>query len=117
MNSNEHSIFGGIATFLANCLIQKKEHGQIDLGRAIGCGLLGSFVSLLPDIFEPATNPNHRKFFHSISSGASLIILINYIKNNWNISEQAKEFWISMILAYESHLATDLTTPKSLPLI
>jgi membrane-bound metal-dependent hydrolase YbcI (DUF457 family) len=33
----------------------------------LGAGLSGVAGAFLPDIIEPATNPNHRSFFHSIS--------------------------------------------------
>jgi len=74
----------------------------------VSCGLVGSLSARLPDILEPATNPNHRKFFHSIllllTSGTGTLTLTNSL---------IKAF----CAGYVSHLIADLTTPKGLPLI
>lgn len=117
MNSNEHFIVGGIVSFIASCVIQKQIHGNINFGKSFCYSLIGGCVALLPDILEPATNPNHRDFCHSGTVGVSSVILINRVKNNSNLPTEQKEFFISMISAYDSHLVLDSQTPKGLPLI
>ena len=117
MNSTEHFIAAGITASIVDAIIQKSKNGQVDIRRSIGFGFLGGLVGLLPDILEPANNPNHRGTCHSVATGIGLILLINNIKNNQNMSAESKEVWISIISAYGSHLVLDAQTPKSLPLI
>jgi membrane-bound metal-dependent hydrolase YbcI (DUF457 family) len=77
---------------------------------------LGLTFATLPDWIEPATNPNHRKFFHSLTT-AGLVGYGMYGKHTHNINVNLLEYVRSIGFAYLSHLAADSTTPKSLPLI
>jgi membrane-bound metal-dependent hydrolase YbcI (DUF457 family) len=117
MNSEEHFAIGSIMAFLVNCVQQKQSSPKIDLIKAATWGLLGGSVALLPDVLEPATNPNHRSSFHSIGLGLGLILFNKGFAENKNLSEEEKRFLSAMSLAYGSHLLADLTTPKELPVL
>lgn len=116
-NSTKHFIIGGIATFLVDCIVQKRNSGQINFRRALGRGLLGGGIALLPDILEPAVNPDHRGFFHSFAVGACLLAVNKKIKENPGIPDKTKNLLFALSSAYGSHLALDATTSKSLPLL
>ena len=82
--------------------------------KAIGvAGLSGVF----PDILEPATNPNHRKFMHSAM--ASLLSAYGGYGgiHNSNISSELKETILAASIGYTSHLLLDSRTPKGLPIV
>jgi membrane-bound metal-dependent hydrolase YbcI (DUF457 family) len=117
MNSEEHFAIGSIMAFLVNCIQQKQASLKVDFGKAAVWGLLGGSVALLPDILEPAINPNHRSSFHSIGLGLGLILFNKSLAENKNISDESKRFLSTMSLAYGSHLLADSTTPKELPVL
>jgi len=86
-----------------------------DLLVASAVGLAGG---LLADLLEPASNPNHRNFAHSILVAIGLVVLIGLIwRNSVSDSEERSLALGSMIVAYLSHLVLDSATPKSIPLI
>ncbi|OGH05748.1 MAG: hypothetical protein A2W22_02360 [Candidatus Levybacteria bacterium RBG_16_35_11] len=77
----------------------------------------GAIVGLLPDLLEPARNPNHRSLFHS-SVILALIAYGNYrVWQNGNLSENQKLALSLLSSAYGSHLIADSTTTKGLPLL
>lgn len=77
---------------------------------------IGYFVGSLPDWIEPATNPNHRKIFHSLTAavGVGYVAFGEHTKN-W--TDEARKPVQATALAYISHLAADFTTAKSIPFI
>lgn len=71
--------------------------------------------AILPDMLEPATNPHHRSFFHSVIVLIITSLLSYHLLNGM---DSANMFMIGFLGAgYVSHLALDFTTPESLPLI
>ena len=62
-NSADHIAAGALAGVVMACYGQRKEEPVSPL-LAIGASTV---FSKLPDWIEPATNPNHRQFFHSIA--------------------------------------------------
>lgn len=81
---------------------------------------IGKGAGRIPDLLEPATSPNHRKFFHSwIALGA---MSYGWKKAyDWNPEDDLQNFLRYMALvggvAVIFHLVLDSLTPKSLPLI
>jgi len=66
-NRKQHTILGataGVGGYAIYSWIKEEKPSWPEL---IGAGLSGAAGSLLPDLIEPATNPNHRSFFHSVS--------------------------------------------------
>ncbi len=93
---------------------------KFDWGELALCGLGGSAIGaaagVLPDIIEPATNPNHRKFFHSVTTGA--VVSYSMIKANQSeLTEETKAVINIAGAGYLSHLLLDSETPKGIPLI
>ena len=112
------AIVGGTISgvLLIKKLVNNETLDWSDLGNAalitIGC----TMISLLPDILEPACNPRHRQFFHSMSM-AVLLIYLMYKINDSEISESNKIILLSLCSSYMSHLVLDSTTPAGLPLV
>ncbi|MHC4678197.1 MAG: hypothetical protein ACYTEK_05810, partial [Planctomycetota bacterium] len=82
---------------------------------AVNMGL-GLAFATLPDWIEPATNPNHRKFFHSLAS-AGLVSYGMFGKHTHKMDVNLLDCVRPIGFTYLSHLAADATTRKSLPLI
>lgn len=82
----------------------------------ISGGALGAISGIAADKFEPALNPNHRGFFHSYTIWflAGLTVLHVLTSNKDKI---LKNMVTIGFLGYSSHLALDIQTPKSLPII
>jgi membrane-bound metal-dependent hydrolase YbcI (DUF457 family) len=86
--------------------------GQLSILAAIALSTVGA---ILPDIIEPATNPNHRSFFHSF-----FVLIITGFLSYYFLTgvDSAELFMIGFMgIGYVSHLVLDSATPKSLPLI
>ncbi|SRR5216683_1167385 len=87
------------------------------LWELIGSGLAGAAFGLLPDLLEPATGPNHRRFFHSYAT-AGLIGWANI--KAWQDPALLERDKLSLTIAsssYISHLLADSGTPKRIPII
>jgi membrane-bound metal-dependent hydrolase YbcI (DUF457 family) len=82
---------------------------------ASACG--GAIIACLPDILEPATDPNHRALFHSITSLAAIAIGDVYCLNSENVSPDMKVAVFVASVAYGSHGVIDAMTPKMLPVV
>jgi len=116
-NNFEHAIFGGFGALLINGIVAKSEGRQITFPEAIGIGVTGAFFSVVPDILEAPTNPNHREFCHSMTVLCSLVAGGKSILSNQEIQTHQKTFAVSALAGYSSHLLLDSFTPKGLPLI
>ena len=115
-NSDTHMLIGGgigALCYLGYKWINHKKPSALGVIASFGLGGIGG---LLPDILEPATNPNHRKLFHSVGTGALLGtgLVTNLRKEKKTENDLAL---IILLLSYLSHLAGDATTTKSLPLL
>lgn len=117
------AIIGGFVNLVKQLdAIDKGKQEQLDFLNLVGASLLsaglGSIGAALPDILEPAINPNHRKFFHSLTAmmGISMAQLMELRKGR-----SSDEFWQNIItkigFGYLIHLFQDSQTPKGLPLI
>ena len=116
-NKWEHILAGAlIGGFCMYCYtkISGRQLTQEDILKASLVGGLGGF---LPDLLEPADNPRHRKFFHSIA-----LMLINLYGNqrlmeNPSIDEETKKLLYTLNAGYLSHLVLDSETTAGLPII
>lgn len=81
---------------------------------------IGKDAGRIPDLLEPATSPNHRKFFHSwvILAATSYGWKKTY---DWEPESELDKILRFAVLvggaAVISHLVLDSLTPNSLPLI
>jgi membrane-bound metal-dependent hydrolase YbcI (DUF457 family) len=104
---------------MAWCVIHCRESGiKVKLPDLVVASFIGLTGGLLADLLEPASNPNHRKFAHSILLAIVLVVLLGLIWRNSSINSEEQSLALgSMIVAYLSHLMLDSATPKSIPLI
>lgn len=109
----------GVVTALAVTAYDKKEasHPWINPITAIPAGMV---LGKLPDLLEPATSPNHRKFCHSVA----VLGLVGYgVKKTyeWEPESGFEKFLRGALLVggacYAVHLLADATTPRSLPVM
>ncbi len=126
----------GVGAVFAHNYMTTSEHYLMDyLGAAIG-GYIGAKI---PDIIDPPTSPNHRSIGHSVVFNTLLLkwVLSNIDKFRTYCLKQANEkqncdgsisltseFYrfsagvsFGITAGHISHLALDMTTAKSLPLI
>lgn len=100
--------------------IKRGEQSQLDWGQVAANGLIGSVVGgafgILPDVLEPATNCDHRKFFHSltfaIGAAGGIHQLLKHIQN-----PMVRRLVIVAAVGYGSHLGLDAQTVQGLPTI
>lgn len=129
MNRKEHieistvggAIVGGLLNVAKQCQDQTDntnfEFDSKSFLKSILIGALGGRITArMPDIIEPAHNPNHRDFFHSWTF-AALLALANKKVSDSNLSDNVKESVQALSVGYGLHLAADSTTKKSLPLL
>jgi len=117
MNNEEHMLLGGLLGFGGYLFYRLINQEPVNLLEAILSSIGGAFVGILPDILEPAINPNHRSLFHSV---ALLLMLVNGNSTIWqneNLTKDQKAAISLLSAAYGSHLATDGMTKKGLPLL
>lgn len=122
MRRKEHLNVGfltGMIYSVAYLLNQPKEKNGfdwIDFRNILIITGGSTFGSLLPDMIEPATNPNHRSIFHSVLFGS--ILTGNLIHNRNAKPDDILKMVINSISAgYLSHLVIDSTTPRGLPIV
>jgi membrane-bound metal-dependent hydrolase YbcI (DUF457 family) len=122
-NFRAHAIAGAVAGF-GITIYQLRKIKEIDpdakldifkLFVNVGAGITGA---ILPDKIEPALHPNHRAFFHSMTSGGCLVYSAKeMISDPSSIDPDLKYPLCAFILGYCSHLILDGATPKGLPLL
>lgn len=118
MNGPTHRLVAGAAVglYLAD---QEAKVGPPTFKPFVG-GAVAAFFTNLPDVLEPATSPNHRAFFHSLAFAGLLATGLHKL-NQWQPETESDKFWkgLGMLAgsAYLIHLALDLTTRKSLPIL
>jgi membrane-bound metal-dependent hydrolase YbcI (DUF457 family) len=74
----------------------------------------GAAAGILPDKLEPANNPNHRKFVHSLTFYVILIWLILKIVNKKDMEPIGKSLATSGLISYGSYLIDSTTESQSL---
>jgi membrane-bound metal-dependent hydrolase YbcI (DUF457 family) len=80
-----------------------------------GCAL-GALTGIVTDKLEPASNPNHRGFFHSLTFWYILSVAAYKLLFERDVDCLCKELVVIGFAGYSSHLMLDMQTPKSLPL-
>lgn len=119
IGGNSGLIVGGILNLIEQGIKcsndPSREFDMLELAGSCLGGLVGGRVGgQLPDIFEPATNPHHRKFFHSRTMGA-LILTAEYKTSNSRLPKLVKSTIRGINIGYLSHLYLDGETPFGLP--
>lgn len=108
------------AAMVGTACYYNEEEPQRKVGMSLVGATLGSAMTKLPDVLEPAIHPNHRQFFHSIAF-ASLLGMATHKVYQWKPEDPIDKAVRFVLLvgasAYFIHLLLDASTPKSLPLI
>ena len=89
------------------------------LGELLVCEGIGIAAGAAPDIFEPATDPHHRGFGHSVALGTALtkVAITNCNRENGSWQEFLKIAVAVASVSYVVHLIADGFTPNGLPLL
>lgn len=115
----EHAAFNFVAVMVATAAVQPHCERPVD-GSALAMGTAAALLPSLPDVLEPASHPNHRRFFHSVT----FAIAVGYgLRRAYKW--EAQEPWEQLArmaalvagVAYLAHLARDAFTARSLPLV
>ena len=117
MDTEKHMVIGAALGFGGYLLYKYLKQEPSSLVEALVSLLGGAFAGLLPDLLEPATNPNHRSLFHSIALSVLILCGNHRVWQNMDLSENQKVAIALLSAAYGSHLLADSTTVKGLPLI
>jgi membrane-bound metal-dependent hydrolase YbcI (DUF457 family) len=136
-------VIAGLGAGLATARQLPQEHQLVHVGFATLGGVIGS---MLPDVIEPATSPNHRGSFHSLLAAGGLTAATAadwsarchrraaecdaraaqcQVGSHERSDQELKALCfralagliIGLIAGYGSHLLLDSTTSRSLPLI
>jgi len=118
-NATAHRSGAAITVTLVS-ICNELDKEQADFVKPVANAALAALLGTLPDIIEPAVNPNHRQFFHSVTA-LGLIGYGSYKLWKWEPENDLDKFIKTLALigcgSYMTHLLMDSTTPKSLPLI
>lgn len=117
MNSDTHMAVGACLAALDNILEALSCSREINLQEVVGSAIAGAGAAILPDIFEPATNPNHRSFFHSVAISSVPTNYLRYSIEDSSQQDPLRRLKRALAIGYLSHLALDIMTPKRLPLL
>ncbi|MFA4983177.1 MAG: metal-dependent hydrolase [Candidatus Micrarchaeia archaeon] len=111
-----HIALGFLFGTVGYCVVKKLQNEEIDMGNAIGWGIVGAGVAVLPDIIEPATSPMHRAFAHSVMAAGTATCVTKMAWDSQELSGEQKAAIVSLFGAYMSHLLADSATPAGLPM-
>jgi membrane-bound metal-dependent hydrolase YbcI (DUF457 family) len=119
------AIIGAVAGLAVNLYaqyrkIKNKEQSDYNLGEALAWGAggaaAGTIGAALPDLIEPAKHSHHRKLFHSVATGSSVVYGL-YKTNTSKLPADLKHAINCVGLGYLSHLAQDSETPRGIPVV
>jgi membrane-bound metal-dependent hydrolase YbcI (DUF457 family) len=121
VNAKQHFALGatvGIALNLIKQGIQMhlEPSRSFDWGELAIYGCAGGVAGVLPDILEPATDPNHRRFFHSVVFGG-VALYSTHASHSEKWDPASRTFARTLCWCYLSHLGGDSTTPRGIPLV
>jgi membrane-bound metal-dependent hydrolase YbcI (DUF457 family) len=114
-NRTNHFIAGALTTAVAYGLKKRISGELVDPGEMLFLSLGGGGAACLPDILEPADNPNHRQLFHNFIVLCGLGLGLDHILKNDN-TQNSPYLPLALMAGYGSHLVIDGLTPIGLPL-
>lgn len=119
MNAAAHAFHA--ATFVggAHAVHDLDRHGQLT-PMPLASGALAGMLGSLPDWIEPASNPHHRQFFHSVVFLGG-VAYVTYRIYRWQPVTPWQQLtkWLGIVAggAYMAHLACDARTSRGLPML
>ena len=117
MDKIEHGILGALVAVGLYGAYKYSKRENLTIQGVLGSLVLGGLAGVLPDLLEPATNPNHRSFFHSLALLSMLAYGNKKVWDSQNLTEDQKLVFSLFSVGFGSHLACDSSTPKSIPLL
>lgn len=145
-NRGTHTLIGAIGGALASYIAEPQLRGSDRFWNVVGGALGGAIGGRLPDMLEPATNPNHRQFAHGVLPAIGVTVATKNMRRkardkarSWanqahtpsasralRVGESGPPRELRFVAlgalrgletGYASHLAADALTPKGLPLV
>lgn len=145
-NRDTHIVFGALGALFYELCNDNGLQGSDKHAHNLGLLLGGAFGGMLPDIFDPATSPNHRQFAHGVLPAAAIRALAKQAYHEayaellaWAQSAPLPSsgvagtigtsglhrdlrfiiagFFLGVPRGYISHLALDAFTPRGLPML
>lgn len=116
-NAKTHATVGAVTGLAAWISAERNAGRSIRFEDLVIPAIAGLVSGLLADLIEPATNPNHRAFAHSLIL-VILIALVIFTADPYLVDEKRqreRSFLACLASAYLSHLLLDSFTAKGLP--
>ena len=117
-NGNTHRLIAAL-TAGGTSLVKEALEGEIT-GKPFMNAAIAALATNLPDLLEPASNPHHRQFFHSVALG-SLVATAGIKLYQWEPEDEWEQILRQILLVgcggYLVHLVADSFTPRGLPLL
>ena len=118
-NGPTHEMASCLGVFLASAIDEYQETGAVSI-KPFAAASLAKATARLPDIIEPATNPHHRQFFHSLVFAGGLGYGL-YKLYQWETEDELQALLrfagLAIGSSYLIHLLCDAGTPKGLPVV
>lgn len=114
-NGKTHLMVGAGVGSCIYCLFCWLSGRKFSWAELVAATAVGGIAGITPDILEPATNPNHRKFFHSVTTLALIGFGTHRALENPELTSGERISLLVPAAGYVSHLLLDGTTPRSLP--
>jgi inner membrane protein len=110
----------GAAVLVGGYLLAREGQEGKNTHAPITGSILAAICTNIPDWLEPAVNPHHRQFFHSITF-AAMIGGGMYKLSQWETQTEGEKLLKFCLMvagsAYLAHLAMDACTKRSLLLL
>lgn len=113
-----HRFINFIAT--ASYLASRPEDQQKGLAHPLVGGTVSALLASLPDVIEPAIHPHHRQFFHSVAFAGLVGYGLHRAYHSKPDTDGQELLRIAALFvgsAYLLHLAADLFTARSIPIL
>jgi len=118
-NAATHAFWAGAVVGGTHAAHDLRTRGELTV-LPVATGATATMLASLPDWIEPATNPHHRQFFHSVVFLGG-VCYVCYRVYRWQPQTPWQTFarWLALVVggAYAVHLVCDAGTPRALPLL
>ncbi len=117
-NGNNHRLLAALV--IGGFSLSQNTGSEEALKRSLLHSSVAALATNLPDLLEPAINPHHRQFFHSMVFGG-LVVYAGCKLYRWSPEERWERVARNLLLvgcgSYLLHLLADSFTPRGLPLV
>jgi len=117
----EHLVVAALTSGIVRTVMELQQNPRIKVGeliiKSVSSAVVGGIGGVLPDLIEPAVDPNHRGAGHSVVAGGMLASAHRRIWANPDIDPWFKQIVTDLAVGYGTHLVLDAGTPRGLPLL